>query len=257
MEKIMKNLFNLSLIISSILILSACSSGGRESRSSSGRESPQYYPDRSPKDNTDLFIISSVSSTTDLKKSGEYNLEISGVDNNITIKSNNTIKNLEISGVLNIVYIEPNTSVSNFTVSGTKNVIYVPLNSQISFIDTGIGNELKTRTTNSVVGSWSYTYPANQCKKSYLFNTNGTFSGTSLDKVFSGIYNFENTVVTDTRHSLTLTFAADNGLADCNGLSSNETGKTEITYVNFSNSDAMQVYTEITGTSDSIIFLKK
>ena len=235
----MKKLFNLSLIILSILILSACAESGDSK-------------------DIDSFEISAIGLITNVDKSGTYNLEISGINNVVTIKSNNTINDLKISGVSNTIYIEPNTSVSNLTVSGTKNVVYVPLNSQISFTDTETGNELKTQTTNSILGNWSYTYPDTQCVVSYLFNTNGTFSGTSLDEVFSGAYSFEKTVVTGIRHSLTIRVSADNALAYCKGTSSDRTGKTETTYINFSSSNTMQWYTELTGTSDTTgSFLKK
>ena len=254
----MKNLFNLSLIISSILILSACADN------SNSKDTDRTQSDRTQSDHTDIvnthinsFEISGIGSTTDLNKSGKYDLEISGIENIVTIKRNNTIDNLEISGVANTVYIELNTWVSNLTVSGRSNVIYVPLNSKISFTDTGIGNKLKTQTTSSILGSWSSTDPGTQCVESYLFNTDGTFSGTSLDKVVSGTYNFEKTVVTGTRHSIKYTVFADNGLADCNGANSNKTGKTEIIYLNFLNSNTIQVYAELTGISDSDIIFKK
>jgi hypothetical protein len=250
----MKNLFNLSLIISNILILSACAD------SSSSNDTDRTRSDHTDIVNTHInsFEISGIGSTTDLNKSGKYDLEISGIENIVTIKRNNTIDNLEISGVANTVYIELNTWVSNLTVSGRSNVIYVPLNSKISFTDEGVGNELKTQTTNSILGNWSYTYPDTQCVVSYLFNTNGTFSGTSLDEVFSGAYSFEKTVVTGIRHSLTIRVSADNALANCKGTSSDRTGKTETTYINFSSSNTMQWYTELTGTSDTTgSFLKK
>ena len=261
----MKNLFNLSLIISSILILSACAD------SSNSKDTDRTQSDRTQSDHTDIvnthinsFEISGIGSTTDLNKSGKYDLEISGIENIVTIKRNNTIDNLEISGVANTVYIELNTWVSNLTVSGRSNVIYVPLNSKISFTDEGVGNELKTRTTNSILGSWSYTYPSSQCVESYIFNANGTFSGTSLiseaseSEVFSGVYSFEKTVVTGIRHSLKIRFSADDTLANCKGVSSDRTGKTETTYINFSSSNTMQWYTELTGTSDTTgSFLKK
>jgi len=242
----MKNLFNLSLIISSILILSACIESD-DSRDTDPR-------DTTPRD-IDSFEISGIGSTTDLNKSGKYDLEISGNKNIVTIKSNNTINDLKISGVSNTIYIEPNTSVSNLTVSGTKNVVYVPLNSQISFTDTETGNELKTQTTNSILGNWSYTYPDTQCVVSYLFNTNGTFSGKSLDKIFSGIYSFEKTVVTGIKHSLKVIYSADNALANCSGVPDDVTGKIGTTYIIFLNSNAMQWYTKRTG--DTSIILKK
>ena len=247
----MKKLFNLLFIISSILTLSACA------ESSDLIDTDPTNTDTTNTDSThiDSFEISDIGSTTDLNKSGKYNLEISGNKNIVTIKSNNTINDLKISGVSNTIYIEPNTSVSNLTVSGTKNVVYVPLNSQISFTDTETGNELKTQTTNSILGSWSYTHPDTQCVVSYLFNTNGTFSGKSLDKIFSGIYSFEKTVVTGIKHSLKVTYSADNALANCSGVPDDVTGKIGTTYIIFLNSNAMQWYTKRTG--DTSIILKK
>jgi hypothetical protein len=229
----MKKLFNFLLIISNILILSACIES----------------------DDIDSIEISDFGLTTDLNKSGKYDLEISGIKNVVTIKSNNIINNLKISGVKNTVYIEPNTSVSNFTVSGTENIIYVPLKSNISFTDTGEGNKQKTRTTNKILGSWSYidkTDADTKCEGKYLFKEKGIFSGKVQNKIISGTYSFEKTVVTGTKHSLRVTFFTYNALAGCNGSNSDKIGKTEIIYINFSNSNEskkMEWYTQLTGTT--------
>jgi hypothetical protein len=266
----MKKLFNLLLIISSIFILSACAESGDS------------------KGATVSFDISDSGLTTTIgfHKNGTYNLKISGSDNTITIKENKIIKELKISGSKNTVYIERNTSVSNFKVSGIENVIYVPLNSKISFTDTRTGteigtgtrtetetgNKLKTQTTNSISSNtnsisskWLYAHTDTGCNEEYTFThknndngvDNGIFSGTSKilgaseEKVFSGVYSFEETVVTGTKHTLKVIFFSDNNSLDCNGVSSDKTGKTEITYINFLNSKKMQWYSTSTSTSTS------
>jgi hypothetical protein len=111
--------------------------------------------------------------------------------------------------------------------------------------------------TSSIVGHWSYIYPASSCEESYSFNVNGTWSESSLDEVQSGTYTFDETVNAGERHALSIVITSDNGLSDCNGVSSNDTGVTGTVYAVFTNNDTtMEWYETLTGGSTSIVLNK-
>jgi hypothetical protein len=246
-------------LLSAFTFLAACSGGS---------SSPTPESDSNQDLEVNSVTISGVGLTSNINEQGEYSLtisgvdnilsvqenntisalEISGVNNTLSIQENNTISALEISGVENDVEIKNNTTVSDFTVSGTGNTIFVPASSGITFSDTGVDNTLITTTANSIVGTWKYTYPASQCVETYEFNANGTVNVTSLDEVVVGTYTFEDRVITDDRHLLSITFTSDNGLPDCNGLSEDNTGLNITSYINFT-SAVVEWFNESSGGS--------
>lgn len=230
------------IVLMVLVFVSAC--GGESSGSS----------DSSSSDTSSLsvesVVVSGVGGTNVINRSGQYNLSISGVEHNITITEGNAVNALTISGVSNRVIIESGVTVSSLTISGSNNIVFVPVDSSISLTSrTGVGNELKTRTTNSITGIWSFTYPATQCVETYNFKTDGTFSVTSLDEVAGGTYIFEETVVTGTRHLLSLAITADNGLSDCNGLSEDNSGMNATIYQNHKSATVIEWFAALEGGS--------
>jgi hypothetical protein len=120
------------------------------------------------------------------------------------------------------------------------------------------GNDTGSSITNSIVGSWSFIYPSSGCEESYTFNSNGTWSESALDEIQMGTYTFDETVNAGERHSLSIVITSDNGLSDCEGDSSNDTGVSGTVYASFKNSDAtMEWYLNLTGGTSSIILSKK
>ena len=200
--------------------------------------------------------VSGVGTTTVVNEGGKYNLNISGVSNNITITYGNEVEELKVSGTSNVITIENGVTVSSFTMSGASNTVFVPFGSSISFTGSGVGNVLKTRTTNSITGIWSFTYPATQCVETYNFKTDGTFSETSLDEVAGGSYVFEETVVTGTRHLLSLSFTSDNGLSDCNGLSEDDSGLNVTIYQNHQSATVIEWFSALEGGAAIIVLTK-
>ena len=99
-------------------------------------------------------------------------------------------------------------------------------------------------TTNSILGYWVLPYAGSNCTETMILTDDNKFLILSLDEIVTGNYSFESTVITGTRHKLTLEVIYDNGLADCNGNSDYKTGFTFDAYVEFSTSDIFYIYTE-------------
>ena len=92
-----------------------------------------------------------------------------------------------------------------------------------------------------LTGTWVYTDPANQCKDTYNFNADGTWSGTSLDAVASGTYILtENTG--SGKHTLAVTVTADNGQFDCAGDFGRPVPITTTIYIAFPSGTEMEWY---------------
>jgi len=92
--------------------------------------------------NIESVVVSSLGSTTTIDKNVVYDLEISGMNNTITIADNNNIDNLDISGLNNILTIGTGVNINAFNINGADNTVYAPIGSNISFTDTGVGNSL-------------------------------------------------------------------------------------------------------------------
>lgn len=104
------------------------------------------------------------------------------------------------------------------------------------------GNESR-----SIVGKWELIFPGSLCEETYDFKSNNNFTINSLDEISSGTYTF--TSVTSTRYKLTMTITADNGEADCEGDSSDDTGLTGTLYIEFSGTTAIRWFESQTSTT--------
>ncbi len=112
-------------------------------------------------------------------------------------------------------------------------------------------------TTNSIIGTWAYTYPNSQCVETYTFNSNGTWSESSLDERMTGTYTFDETVNTGEKHAVTIVVTTDNLLADCNGESIDGTGDTGTIYATFPTSNTTEWYNLITDTTPTYTLTKQ
>ncbi len=117
--------------------------------------------------------------------------------------------------------------------------------------DSGSGSSTK----DSILGKWSYINSTSSCKESYTFNSDGTWSGVSLNEISSGTYTFDSTANSGEKHSLLIIVTSDNGLSDCDGNSTDDTGLTGNLYTLFSNNNTtMEWYLSLTsGTPDHIL----
>src|SRR5690606_6643231 len=101
--------------------------------------------------------------------------------------------------------------------------------------------------SSSIVGSWDYTHTGSQCRDIYRFNQSNTFQLQSLDEVATGTYTFTELQAKPSRYQLRMDTVADNGEADCLGISDNDTGVIEILYIEFGN-NLLNVFSSPTST---------
>jgi len=109
------------------------------------------------------------------------------------------------------------------------------------------GNNDGDADNESIVGSWSFTYPATQCVETYIFNTNNTITITSLDEISTGTYSFANAVNSSNRHSLSFTVLNDNEQVDCEGNNVNDAGRVVDVFAEFVTITQMDWYLQSTG----------
>ncbi len=133
----------------------------------------------------------------------------------------------------------------------------------ISLLVSACGSSSDTSETSvisdskSIVGTWSFIYPSNGCTESYTFNTNGSWSESSLDEVQTGTYTFDETVNTGERHALSIIVTSDNGLPDCNGVSGDATGVNGTVYVEFPSNLIMEWYLVVSGGTADLVLTKQ
>ena len=110
-----------------------------------------------------------------------------------------------------------------------------------------------TGTSRGLLGSWEYTHE-NQCKSTFTFNSDLSWTLSSLDEEISGTYT--NTDLDDTTRSLLdLRVTVDNGEADCEGLSDYDTGARYVYYIEISNNQ-MNWYTSVADTTADYTLIK-
>ena len=107
-----------------------------------------------------------------------------------------------------------------------------------------------------LTGTWLYTYTATQCEDRYTFNSDGTWSGTSLNAVSSGTYLLtENTG--SGKHTLAVTVTADNGQFDCAGDFARPVPITKTIYIAFPSGTEMEWYDKQTDAAPMLTLTKQ
>ena len=104
-----------------------------------------------------------------------------------------------------------------------------------------------TPQNTSIVGTWSFIYPSIQCAETYNFNSNNTFSATSLDEVFAGTYDLGTQANSSNRRPFTVSITSDNQQADCEGDNSNDVGLVADIFVDFPSATEMNWYLKSSG----------
>lgn len=115
-----------------------------------------------------------------------------------------------------------------------------------SYSGPGVTNS-SDNESRSIVGKWKLIFPGSQCEETYDFKSNNNFTINSLDEIASGTYSF--TSATSTRYRLDMSITADNGEADCEGSSTDETGLSGTLYIEFSGDSAIQWFDSQTSTT--------
>lgn len=109
-------------------------------------------------------------------------------------------------------------------------------------VSCGDGSNNSADDTSSLMGAWKYKYADPQCDEAWFFNGDGTFEVNNAAKVYSGTYSYDNDEPEVQRHALNITINADNGQADCSGLSFDTTGLSQTLYVEFPSASELAWY---------------
>ena len=109
----------------------------------------------------------------------------------------------------------------------------------------------------TIIGTWSFTYPAVQCTETYVFKFDKRWSATSLDAQFGGNYEFSNQSNTSDREKLSLTWTSDNQQSDCEGDMDSKVGQITDLYVTFVSSTIMEWYSQPSGGSVEVTLNKQ
>jgi len=115
---------------------------------------------------------------------------------------------------------------------------------------------ISSSTAKTIIGDWSYIYPSSGCEETYRFSDNrregaiyvGQWAEKALDERMSGHYNIQPTG--SNSYVLFLGVRSDNGLADCEGESSFETGSTFYVNVVFKNNNNSMEWSSLSGESN-------
>jgi len=121
----------------------------------------------------------------------------------------------------------------------------------------GGGGGSSTSQSASIVGTWSFIYPSIQCTETYTFNSNNTFSATSLDEIFGGTYTFTTQSNSSNRHDLSFTVTSDNQQFDCEGDNSNDVGLVINIFAEFPSTTVMNWYLQSSGGTPAVTLNKQ
>jgi len=108
---------------------------------------------------------------------------------------------------------------------------------------------------NTLLGSWGHAIPPSYCVEIYVFESNGNWSAASLDEISAGNFTLNENASTE-RHSLTMSITYDNGLSDCLGVSSIDTGSSGTIYIEFPDPNTMEWYLYSTDSTPSATLTK-
>lgn len=113
-----------------------------------------------------------------------------------------------------------------------------------------------TLQSSPIVGTWLLIVPAVQCTETFVFNSNNTFSGTSLDEIFGGTYTFTTQANTSNRHTFSFTVTSENQQFDCEGDNANDVGTVFNLFAEFPSTNVMNWYLQSTGGSPLVTLNK-
>jgi hypothetical protein len=114
---------------------------------------------------------------------------------------------------------------------------------------------IKSSNNSKLVGSWLLTHP-NECQETTTYLANGTWTNIALDEVQTGSYAFTD-IVTSDRYRLAMTVEGDNGLADCDGNSDIDTGRSLTVFALFPSDKSMALYLSESATIPFYRFKKR
>ena len=82
-----------------------------------------------------------------------------------------------------------------------------------------------------LLGSWKSTRPDNHCTETMTFRDDGTLSATSGKEITENQYTLATPQIKGGRYTLTIHVVKDNGGKDCIDSTADDTGQTEVVYL--------------------------
>jgi len=92
-----------------------------------------------------------------------------------------------------------------------------------------------------LVGTWKWIRPDNRCTETMTFRGDGTLSAISGEENTENKYTLETPLSPGDRYTLTLHVVTDNGGKDCLGSKTDDTGRTEVVYLEFLSETQMKM----------------
>ncbi len=80
-----------------------------------------------------VIEVNGIETQVVIDESQQFDLEISGTKNTITVLENSKIRNIDMIGIKNSITIKSNTTIENFYLGGNDHTITIPKNSGIKF----------------------------------------------------------------------------------------------------------------------------
>ena len=87
--------------------------------------------------------VDGIDITSTINKLETYDVEVSGVNNKVTIKGGNKVGHLGISGIKHHVWIEMSAVVDSIRIDGESNTVHVPVGFKSKVTKSGKNNEIK------------------------------------------------------------------------------------------------------------------
>jgi len=113
-----------------------------------------------------------------------------------------------------------------------------------------------TSTQYSIIGAWSNTDQTTQCVTEFIFNSDLTFTISSLDNLMSGTFTTESTALSPNKLKLLLNVETDNALSNCDGESFSDAGNTLEVYFNFSDANTLNIFENYYDPSPALVLTK-
>ncbi len=78
-----------------------------------------------------------------INKTGRYDVEITGSNNEVTITAGNKVGRLDITGINHDVWIQANAEVDSIDITGSGNTVHVPPGFKTKLSKSGSNNDIK------------------------------------------------------------------------------------------------------------------
>ncbi len=94
-------------------------------------------------DDGDTVQVDGINVRSTINKTGSYDVEITGSNNDVTITAGNKVGRLDITGINHDVWIQAGAEVISIDIAGSGNTVHVPLGFKTKLTKSGSNNDIK------------------------------------------------------------------------------------------------------------------